>query len=132
MRDPAAKRLPDPVTVGSERRGGGEEGPSRFEATDATFRSVVLESELPVLVDFWAPWCAPCRLVAPVVAELGRELADRLRIATLDIDENVAVATEHQVFSTPTLVLFKGGREVERVIGFKRKADLVIRLSRHL
>lgn len=102
------------------------------EVTDATFGDAVLASERPVLVDFWAPWCGPCRLVSPIVDELGRDLVDKLVVAKVNIDENVAVATTYSIFSIPTLVLFKDGKEVDRVIGFKRKDDLAARLSRHL
>jgi thioredoxin 1 len=102
------------------------------EVTDATFGDVVLAADRPILVDFWAPWCGPCRLVSPVVDALGKELADKLLIAKVDIDDNVAVATTYSIFSIPTLVLFKDGREVDRVIGYKRKEDLAARLARHL
>ena len=119
MREPTADtdRLADPVTV---------------EVTDATFRAEVLEADHPVLVDFWAEWCVPCRLVSPVVEELGRELAGRLTMVKLDIDANVATATEHEIFSIPTLVVFKAGREVDRIVGFKRTADLRARVEPHL
>ena len=102
------------------------------EVTDATFAESVLAADVPVLVDFWAPWCAPCRLVAPAVAELRSELAGRLVVVKLDIDANVATATEHEIFSIPTLVLFKGGREVDRYVGFRRKEELAARLEPHL
>lgn len=136
MRFPAAHRhavrLDHPVTTEPDASPPAEAPFAGMqEVTDATFRAAVLESELPVLVDLWAPWCAPCRLVEPVVEALGRDLVGRLTMVKLDIDENVAVATEHQVFSIPTLVLFKEGREVERVIGFKRKGDLAARSARH-
>ena len=102
------------------------------EVTDATFAAEVLAAPTPVLVDFWAPWCGPCRLVAPVVEELGRELAGALSVARLDIDDNVATATRYRVFSIPTLVLFKDGREVERVVGFQRKEALAATIAPHL
>ncbi len=103
-----------------------------IEVTDATFGDEVLEADLPVLVDFWAPWCGPCRLVSPVVEELGRELSGSLRVAKLNIDDNIGTASEYRIFSIPTLVLFKGGREVERVVGFHRKPALAARIARHL
>ncbi len=91
-----------------------------------------IASSVPVLVDFWAPWCGPCRLVSPVVEDLGRELSGALAIAKLNIDDNIATATEYRIFSLPTLVLFKGGREVERIVGFQRKPALAARVAPHL
>ena len=103
-----------------------------IDVTDATFADQVLAADRPVLVDFWAPWCGPCRLVSPVVEELGRELSGSLGIAKLNIDDNIATATEYRIFSLPTLVLFKGGREVERIVGFQRKPALAARVAPHL
>jgi thioredoxin 1 len=103
-----------------------------LEVTDATFGDVVLASPRPVLVDFWAPWCAPCRLVSPVVQQIGEDLADQLTVVKLDIDENVATATQHAIFSIPTLVVFRDGVEVERIVGFRRRDDLLARLRPHL
>jgi thioredoxin 1 len=102
------------------------------EVTDASFADEVLAAEGPVLVDFWAPWCGPCRLVSPIVEALAEELGGRLAVARLDIDQNVVTTGRYAIFSIPTLVLFKDGREVERVIGFRRKKEIAARLSRHI
>jgi thioredoxin 1 len=102
------------------------------EVTDGTFPEEVLASDRPVLVDFWAPWCAPCRLVSPIVEQIGDESAGRLRTAKVDIDQNAATASRYAVFSIPTLVLFKDGREAERFVGLRPKDELATRIARHL
>ena len=105
---------------------------SVLEVTDLTFPEAVLAADRPVLVDFWAPWCAPCRIVSPIVEQLGEELADRMRTAKLDIDQNAATASRYAIFSIPTLVLFKDGREAERFVGLRPKQELAAKLARHL
>ncbi|MCW4354800.1 thioredoxin [Hoyosella sp. YIM 151337] len=98
---------------------------STINVTDATFASDVLQSEKPVLVDFWATWCGPCRMVAPVLEEISKEKADQLTVAKLDIDANPSVPRDFQILSIPTMILFKGGEAVKQIVGAKSKAALL-------
>ena len=100
-----------------------------FAVTDSTFADEVLASSRPVLVDFWAEWCAPCRMVAPVLEEIATEKAEDLGVAKLDVDSNPETARTYQVTSIPTLILFKGGEVVKRVVGAKGKAALLKELA---
>src|SRR5580658_5199255 len=93
------------------------------EVTDANFQAEVIESQTPVLVDFWAPWCGPCRVVAPVLEEIASERED-LRIVKLNIDENQQTAANFQVLSIPTMILFKGGQPAKTVVGAYPKKKL--------
>ena len=99
---------------------------------DATFKEEVLDNELPVLVDFWAPWCGPCRMVAPVVEELADEYAGKVAFYKLNTDENPKVATTYGIRSIPTLLVFKGGEPVGQIVGFRPKGDLKKRLDEAL
>ncbi|HEX8627978.1 MAG TPA: thioredoxin [Catenuloplanes sp.] len=93
--------------------------------TDATFVTDVLQSDKPVLVDFWAEWCVPCRKVEPLLEEIAGEMGDRVQIVKLNIDENPETARAYRVMSVPTLTMFKGGQPVSSVAGAKPKSDLV-------
>jgi thioredoxin len=105
---------------------------SAAAVTDGTFQQDVLQSNEPVLVDFWASWCQPCRMVAPVVEEIATENSGKLKVLKLDVDENQNTAMQYNVSSIPTLILFKGGEPVERVVGFSPKDRLLSKISPHL
>ncbi|AXK87128.1 thioredoxin [Nocardia farcinica] len=97
--------------------------------TDASFADDVLMSEKPVLVDFWADWCGPCKMVAPVLEEIAGTHADKLTVAKLDVDANPATARDYQILSLPTMMLFRGGKPVKQIVGAKGKAALLRELD---
>jgi len=100
--------------------------------TDATFESEVLNAAEPVLVDFWATWCGPCKAIAPALEEIATEQTGRLKIAKLDVDANGETAMRFGVQSIPTLILFKDGQQVERLLGAMPKQSIMSKLERHL
>ena len=100
-----------------------------IEVSDDNFQAEVLESEVPVLVDFWAPWCGPCRMVAPVVEEIASERAGELKVAKLNIDDNQQTAINYDVMSIPTLILFNHGQVAKKVIGAYPKRKLEAELQ---
>ena len=99
------------------------------EVTDATFADDVLKSNKPVVVDFWATWCGPCKMVAPVLDEIAGENREKLTVAKLDIDANPATARDYQVMSIPTMIVFQDGKPVKQIVGAKPKAALLSDLA---
>jgi thioredoxin 1 len=100
-----------------------------YEVTDANFATEVIKSDKPVLVDFWAPWCGPCRMVAPIVDELSEEYDGKVKFVKLNTDDNVQTASQFGIRSIPTLLVFKGGEVAGQIVGFRPKSDLKKRLD---
>jgi thioredoxin 1 len=100
--------------------------------TGENFQSEVLQSPVPVLVDFWAAWCGPCRAVAPALEEIAGEYAGKLKVVKLDVDENNEIAGRYNVVSIPTLMVFKGGQMVERLVGAYPKAAILSKVKAHI
>ena len=118
-RAPVCGRCKAPLSVGGKP----------VTVTDATFAAEVEQSPVPVVVDMWAPWCGPCRMIAPVIDELAGQMAGRVRFAKLNVDENPATASRFNVRSIPTLLVLKGGREVDRIVGVEPKSEIARRLA---
>ncbi|TYP51673.1 thioredoxin [Thermosediminibacter litoriperuensis] len=97
--------------------------------TDDNFEQEVLKSDVPVLVDFWAPWCGPCRMMAPVIDELATEYEGKIKVGKLNVDENPNSAGAYGVMSIPTLILFKDGQPAKKMIGFRPKKEIIAELG---
>ena len=104
-------------------------GPDTLEFTDANFEEEVLQSEVPVLVDFWAEWCGPCKALGPVIDELATEYQGKVKIGKLDTDANAKISTQYGVSAIPTMILFQGGEIKEKIVGLRNKQDLASTLD---
>ncbi len=104
---------------------------SEIILTDANFEQEVLQAKEPVLVDFWAPWCGPCRIQEPIIEELANELSGKAKVGKLNVDENQAIAEKYSVMSIPTIIIFKNGQIAEQMIGVQNKDVLADKLTSH-
>ncbi len=103
-----------------------------LEITDDTYKQEVIDADKPVLVDFWAPWCGPCRIVGPVLAEIANEQEERVKVVKINVDENQKYAGQLSVFSIPTMILYKDGQPVDTIVGAIPKQQILDRLEPHL
>jgi thioredoxin 1 len=103
-----------------------------LEVTDSMFEQEVKNSTIPVLVDFWAPWCGPCRKLSPVIDEIADEFAGKIKVVKVNTDENLRTAQEYSISGIPSILIFKNGEAVERLVGLMQKSQLVSNIEKHL
>lgn len=103
-----------------------------FEVTDSTFEQEVKKSDTPVLVDFWAPWCGPCRKLSPVIDEIAGEFGEKVKVVKVNTDENLHTAQEYSISGIPSILIFKNGEAVERLVGLMQKTQIVNNIEKHL
>lgn len=100
-----------------------------LELTEENFQKEVMESDIPVLVDFWAEWCSPCKALAPALHEMAGEAAGKFKIAKVNVDDNSGIANAHNVMNIPTMIIFKGGEEIERLVGLMSKLKILSKIE---
>jgi thioredoxin 1 len=103
-----------------------------LEVTDSTFEQEVKNSSIPVLVDFWAPWCGPCRKISPIIDEIAGEFAEKVKVVKINTDENLRTAQEYSISGIPSILIFKNGEAVERLVGLMQKSQIISNIEKHL
>ncbi len=131
-RNPSSSTCTPTMTDGEETKGRQHKMSTATSVTASDFTEQVLQGSTPVLVDFWAPWCGPCRMLGPVVEEIAADYKGKARVVKINVDENQALAEKYDVRSIPTLIIFKDGEPVERMVGAQPKSEIAKKIDSHL